>query len=140
MKAAMKAGEKEKLEVIRAIKSALLLEATSGNGEINEEGEIALLQKLSKQRKEAAKIYIEQNREDLAQVESFQAEVIATYLPEMMGEEEVRTVVQNTIKSSGASGPSDMGKVMGPVMGQLKGKAEGSLISSVVKEELGKLG
>jgi len=139
IKAAMLAKEKEKLNALRAIKSALLLEATSGNGDITAEKEVTILQKLYKQRKDAAAIYIEQKREDLAHDEVFQADVIKTYLPEMMSEEAVKTVVQSVIAKVGASGPSDMGKVMGPTMGQLKGKAEGSIISKVVKEELAKL-
>ena len=97
------------------------------------------MQKLVKQRKDAATIYEEQGRKDMAEVEVFQAEVISSYLPEMMGEDEVRKVVQDKIAASGASGPQDMGKVMGPIMGQLKGKADGKLISQLVKEELGKL-
>lgn len=139
IKAAMLAKDKEKLEALRAIKSALIVEATSGNGAVTEEKESQILQKLFKQRNDAAKIYVEQNREDLASVEQSQAKVIEAYLPEMMGEDDVRAIVQSVIEKSGAAGPGDMGKVMGPTMGQLKGKADGALISSIVKEELGKL-
>ena len=141
IKAAMLAREKDKLEALRAIKSALLLEATKegAGGEISTEAEAKIVQKLYKQRMDALAIYKEQNRADLAEVEEQQAEVIKAYLPEQMSEEEVRKVVQETISNSGASGPSDMGKVMGPVMGKLKGKADGGMISSLVKEELGKL-
>ncbi len=139
IKDAMRAKEAGKLNALRAIKSALLLEATSGNGDITEEKEVAILQKLYKQRIDAAKIFIEQNREDLATDEQTQADVIKTYLPEMMSEDAVREVVAATISQLGATGPADMGKVMGPTMGKLKGKAEGALISKVVKEELGKL-
>lgn len=136
IKAAMLAKEKEKLNALRAIKAALLLEATSGKGEVSEEAELAILQKLYKQRNESYKIYIEQNREDLAAEEQFQADVIKEYLPEMMSEDAVREAVQTQIQKVGASGPGDMGKVMGPLMGQLKGKADGSMISAIVKEEL----
>lgn len=138
IKAAMLAKEKEKLNALRAIKAALLLEATSGKGEVSEDAELAILQKLYKQRNESYKIYIEQNREDLASEEQFQADVIKAYLPEMMSEEAVREAVQAQIQKVGASGPGDMGKVMGPLMGQLKGKADGSMISAIVKEELNK--
>lgn len=138
IKAAMLAKEREKLNALRAIKAALLLEATSGKGEVSEEAELAILQKLYKQRNESYKIYIEQNREDLAAEEQFQADVIREYLPEMMSEEAVREAVQAQIQKVGASGPGDMGKVMGPLMGQLKGKADGSMISAIVKEELNK--
>ena len=141
IKKAMLAREKDKLEALRAIKSALLLEATKeGAGdEISEEIESRIVQKLYKQRMDALTIYKEQGRVDLAEVEEQQAEVIKAYLPAQMGEEEVIKIVQETISSMGVSGPSDMGKVMGAVMGKLKGKADGSLISSTVKSELGKL-
>ena len=137
IKQAMLAKEKDKLAALRAVKSALLLEATKGgDGEVSAEAEISIIQKLHKQRSDAAKIYIEQNRQDLADDELFQAGVLEAYLPEQMSEDEIREVVKATIAQVGASAPSDMGKVMGPVMGKLKGKADGSIISKVVKEEL----
>jgi len=137
IKAAMLAREKEKLEALRAVKAALLLEGTKdGSGEVSEEVALSIVQKLVKQRKDASTIFKEQGREDLAKDEDFQIGVLSVYLPEQMGEEEVRKIVQETITQSGASGPQDMGKVMGPVMGKLKGKADGALISQLVKEEL----
>lgn len=136
IKAAMIAKEKDKLEALRAIKSALLLEATKGEGEVTEEAEISILQRLLKQRRESAQVYKEQGREDLADPEEFQAGIIEAYMPEQMSEEEVRAEVKKAIEQTGASGPSDMGKVMGPVMGKLKGKADGKMISQIVKEEL----
>lgn len=138
IKNAMKAREKDKLAALRAIKSALLLEATreGGDGSVSDEAGVKIVQKLYKQRRDAAKIYTEQGREDLAEEENFQADVIEAYLPEQMSEEEIRKVVQEVIAQVGANGPQDMGKVMGPAMGKLKGKADGSLISQVVKSEL----
>ncbi|MEX1001715.1 MAG: GatB/YqeY domain-containing protein [Crocinitomicaceae bacterium] len=136
IKIAMKAREKEKLDALRDIKSKLLLEATSGSGEITKETENKIVMKLHKQRTETYELYIKEGREDLAADEKFQAEVISAYLPEMMSEEEVRKVIQSKIQAVGASGPQDIGKVMGPVMGELKGKADGALISGIVKEEL----
>ena len=140
IKAAMLAKEKSKLEALRAIKSALLLEGTKegAGGEVSAEVEMAVVQKLYKQRMDSAQIYKDQGREDLEADEVAQAEVIKHYLPEQMSEDEIREVVQGVISASGASGPSDMGKVMGPTMGKLKGKADGSLISKIVKEELSK--
>ena len=135
IKKAMLAREKEKLEALRAVKSAIMLEATKdGSGEVSEEVALAIVQKLVKQRKDASGIFKEQGREDLASDEDFQIEVLSVYLPEQMGEEEVRKVVQDAIVQVGAAGPQDMGKVMGPVMGKLKGKADGKLISALVKE------
>ena len=138
IKEAMKAREQDKLAALRDIKSKLLLEATSGGGDITEEVENGIVMKLYKQRMETYDLYIEQGREDLAADEKFQAEVIAAYMPEMMSEDDVRKVVQAKIAAVGASGPQDMGKVMGPVMGELKGKADGKVISTIVKEELNK--
>ncbi len=135
IKKAMLAKEKAKLEALRAVKSAIMLEATKdGSGEVSEEVALAIVQKLVKQRKDASTIFKEQGRDDLAKDEDFQIEVLSVYLPAQMNEDEVRKVVQNTIAQVGASGPQDMGKVMGPVMGKLKGKADGKLISSLVKE------
>jgi len=140
IKQAMLAKDKERLNALRAIKSAILLIATEKAGsEVSDEDAVTAMQKLVKQRKDSAQIYQEQGREDMAKEELFQADVISEYLPEMMGEDEVRKAVQDKISAVGASGPSDMGKVMGPLMGQLKGKADGKLISQLVKEELGKL-
>ena len=138
IKKAMLAREKEKLEALRAVKSALLLAGTEKgvDGTVSAEAELKVLQKLVKQRKDAATIYTEQNRDDLAQPEIFQAEVISAYLPEQMGEEEVKAIIQQIIERTGASSPTDMGKVMGPAMGQLQGKADGKMISSLVKELL----
>lgn len=138
IKAAMLAKEKEKLEALRAVKSALLLAGTEkgASGEVSDEAAMKVLQKLVKQRKDAAAIYVDQGRTDLAEPETFQAEVISNYLPEMMSEDEVRKVIGEVIQQVGASSPGDMGKVMGPVMGKLSGKAEGKLISSLVKEML----
>jgi len=139
IKEAMKAREQDKLTALRDIKSKLLLEATSGSGkEISEETENKIVLKLYKQRMDTHKVYVEQGREDLAATEKFEAEIIAEYMPEMMGEEEIRKVVQDKIQAIGASGPQDIGKVMGPIMGQLNGKADGKVISEIVKEELNK--
>ena len=140
IKQAMLAKEKDKLATLRAIKSALLLALTKegASDEISEAESIKILQKLHKQRNEAAKIYNQQNRADLAAVEEKEADFISAYLPTMMDEEGVKEIVEQIILKVGANGPSDMGKVMGIVMGQLKGKAEGGLISRVVKDLLNK--
>ncbi|MEZ7901929.1 MAG: hypothetical protein ACI8RY_000343 [Urechidicola sp.] len=137
IKNAMKAREKEKLAALRAIKSALLLEASKdGSGEVSEEAEMKILQKLHKQRKDAAALYEEQNRPDLLEDEVFQAGVIEAYLPAQMSEEEIGEVVKSIIAKTGASSPADMGKVMGAAMGQLAGKADGKIISMLVKKYL----
>lgn len=139
IKEAMKAKDRDKLEALRAVKSAILnAETAKGGGEQNEQAEVALLQKLLKQRKDSANLYEEQGREDLAAQEKVQAEIISRYMPEQMSEDEIRKMVIEQIEKTGATGPESMGKVMGPLAGKLKGKADGSLISSIVKEELNK--
>lgn len=138
IKAAMKAKEKEKLSALRDIKSKLLVEATSGGGEVTQEKEMKIVMKLHKQRIETYELYKEQGRDDLAEDEKFQAEVIEAYLPKMMSEDEVRAAVKAQIEKSGASGLQDMGKVMGPLSKELAGKADGKMIASLVKEELNK--
>lgn len=137
IKAAMLAKEKEKLAALRAIKSALLLEATKdGSGEVSEDVANKILQKLHKQRVDAAQLYVEQNRQDLADDEVFQAGVIEEYLPKQMTEEEIMAEVKEAITSLGASSPADMGKVMGVLTKKLAGKADGKVISKLVREGL----
>ena len=137
IKEAMKAKDKEKLFALRAVKSALLLAATEkGNSEVSEDAEIKILQKLVKQRMDSAQIYKEQGREDMAQEELFQAEVIKQYLPEQLSEEEIRKIVSEIIGETGAESMKDMGKVMGVATKKMQGKADGKLISSIVKEML----
>lgn len=139
IKEAMKAKDRDTLEALRAVKSAILnAETAKGGGEQNDQAEVALLQKLLKQRKDSANLYEEQGREDLAAQEKTQAEIISRYMPEQMSEDEIRKMVIEQIEKTGATGPESMGKVMGPLAGKLKGKADGSLISSIVKEELNK--
>lgn len=137
IKSAMLAKEASKLEALRAIKSAILLLKTSAEG-LTDETEIKALQKMVKQHKETAELYISQNRSDLAEVELAQAAVIEVYLPKQMTEEEIKTEVAKIISSLGASSPADMGKVMGVASKQLAGKADGKLISAFVKELLSK--
>jgi len=137
IKAAMLAKEKEKLNALRAIKSALLLEATKGgDAGIDEETGIKILQKLHKQRMEAADIYRGQNREDLLAEEMLQAEVIATYLPKPLSPEELEAAVKEIVAQVGAAGPGDVGKVMGVASKQLAGKTDGKSISEMVKKVL----
>ncbi len=140
IKNAMLAKEKERLAVLRDIKSKLLLEATSGAGaEVADETAMKICVKLHKQRMETYDIYKSQGRDDLAADELFQAKVLEEYLPKMLSEDEIRVAVQATIGQTGASGNQDMGKVMGILSAQLAGKADGKIIASLVKEELGKL-
>lgn len=138
MKAAMKSKDTVALESLRAVKSALLLAQTEGpNKQISGEDEIKLLQKLVKQRKDSAAIYIQQGRQDLADPELAQAEVISRFLPKQLGTEEITRVVDRVISETGASGMQDMGRVMGAVSKELAGQADGKTISTIVKQRLG---
>lgn len=138
VKKAMLAKEKEKLEALRAVKSALLLQKTEkgGGNTIDEDAEIKILKRLVKQRKEAAELYVQQNRKDLAEVEETQAEIINSYLPEQLSEEDIRKVVKELIEKLGASSMKDMGKVMGAASKELAGKADNKLVSDIVKDLL----
>ncbi len=138
IKAAMIAKEKEKLAALRDIKSKLLLEATSGTGEVSEEVAMKIVMKLHKQRMETYDLYVKEGREDLAADEIFQAKVIEKYLPKMMSEEEIKVEVEAAIAQTGASGPQEMGKVMGVLTSKLAGKADGKIISTLVKAALAK--
>lgn len=137
IKQAMLAKEREKLDALRAIKSALMLEATKGgDSAVQDDVAIKLMTKLYKQRMDAADIYKEQGREDLLADELSQAEVIKAYLPEQMSEEAVEKVVRRIIEETGASSMADMGKVMGKATAELSGKADGKLISGLVRKIL----
>lgn len=136
IKAAMLARESDKLEALRAIKSGLLLLKTSSEG-TGEESETRALQKMVKQRRETAELYRTQGRVDLAEVETRQADWIQEYLPKQMSEDEIRAEVKKAIAETGASQPSEMGKVMGLLSKRLAGRADGKTISSLVKQELG---
>ncbi|OAV43305.1 GatB/YqeY domain-containing protein [Lewinella sp. 4G2] len=137
MKTAMKAKDKVSLRGIRAIKSAILLQKTDGSGkELDKDGEIALLQKLVKSRRDSLDIYTKQNREDLAATEREEIEVISRYLPEALSEEELGKLVDDVIAKTGASGMKDMGKVMGMANKAAAGRAEGKAIAAMVKTKL----
>ena len=139
IKTAMLQKDKPALEALRAIKSAILLEKTSKNatdGELNEAAEIALLQKLVKQRKEAAEIYKGQDRADLYEAEMFQAGIIEKYLPKQLSREEIEVEVKNIIAQVGATTAKDMGKVMGAATKHFAGRADNKIVSEIVKSLL----
>lgn len=137
LKTAMKAKDQAGLRGIRAIKSAILLYNTSGTGEaLNAEKEIALLQKLVKQRQDSLDIYVKQGREDLAVVEREEIEVIMRYLPKQLTEDELKTEIKVIMDRLGATSMKDMGKVMAEASAAFAGKADGKTISMVVKAML----
>lgn len=137
IKAAMLAKDHVTLDSLRAIKSAILIEKTSkSGGELNEATEMALLQRLVKQRREAADIFKSQNRTDLYDAEMAQAAVIEQFLPAQMSPAEVEAALREIIAQTGASSMKDMGKVMGMAAKQLAGKADNKAVSEMVKKLL----
>ena len=140
LKTAMLAKDEKALRSLRAIKAAILLAKTSegAGGELKEDDEIKMLQKLVKQRKDSLEIYEQQNRTDLAQKEKEEIEIIEKFLPKQLSADELRSEVAAIISEVGASSPADMGKVMGAATKKLAGKADGKTISALVKELLSK--
>ncbi|CAN5758848.1 GatB/YqeY domain-containing protein [soil metagenome] len=137
IKTAMLAKDAARLEALRAIKSAVLTLKTSAEG-LTEASAAKAMQKEVKKRRESAEIYIQQNRNDLADVEVFQANIIESYLPQQMNEADLRKGVQELIVELGASSPADMGKVMGAATKKYAGQADGKMVSTIVKELLSK--
>jgi len=140
LKTAMLAKDEKTVRSLRAIKAAIILAKTAegAGGEVKEEEEVKLLQKLVKQRKDSLEIFQQQNRTDLAQKEQEEIEVIEKFLPRQLSAEELKTIITGIITETGASSPADMGKVMGVATKQLAGKADGKAISTMVKELLAK--
>lgn len=140
LKTAMLAKDEAGLRSLRAIKAAIIVAKTAegAKGEITEDDEIKLLQKLVKSRKDSLEIFQQQNRPELAKKEEEEIAVIEKFLPKQMSAEEIKGVVAAIIAETGASSPADMGKVMGVATKQLAGKADGKTISALVKELLNK--
>ena len=138
LKTAMLAKDEKALRSLRAIKAAILLAKTSesSGGELKEDDEVKLLQKLVKQRKDSLEIFQQQNRTDLAQKEQEEIEIIEKFLPKQLSADELKSEVAAIISEVGASSPADMGKVMGAATKKLAGKADGKTISALVKELL----
>jgi uncharacterized protein YqeY len=140
MKDAMKAKNEAALRGLRAIKAAIIIAKTAegAGGELKEEDEAKLLQKLVKQRRDSIEIFQKQDRSDLAQKELEEIEVIEKFLPKQMSGEELKAALREILTQVGATSPGDMGKVMGVATKQFAGKADGKAISAAVKELLSK--
>jgi uncharacterized protein len=140
LKKAMLAKDKDELRALRGIKSLILLAETEKGGAegLSEETEVKLLTKAAKQRKDSAEMYIQQSRQDLADIELVELNVIERYLPKQLSDEELTSEIEKYIQQTGAQGPKDMGKVMGLATKELAGKAEGKRISETVKTLLNK--
>jgi uncharacterized protein len=140
LKAAMLARQKDRLESLRAIKTAFLLAKTeSGSHDLSNDQELKIIQKLVKQRRESADIFKAQNRMDLYQNEVNEASIIEAYLPKQMTETELIPILKAIMERTGAVSMKDMGKVMGAASKELAGKADSRMIADKVKELLGGL-
>ncbi len=140
MKDAMKSKNEGLLRGLRAIKAAIILAKTAegAGGQLKEEDEVKMLQKLVKQRKDSLEIFEKQGREDLSKKEIEEIEVIEQFLPKQLSQEELKEIIAGIIEKTGASSPADIGKVMGAATKELAGKADGKTISSIAKELLTK--
>lgn len=140
LKTAMLAKDEAALRSLRAIKAAIIIAKTAegAKGEISEEDETKLLQKLVKSRKDSLEIFQQQNRPELAKKEEEEIAVIEKFLPKQMSADEIKAALSKIITEVGAASPADMGKVMGVATKQLAGKADGKTISALVKELLAK--
>jgi len=134
---AMKAKDSDRLRTLRAIKSEILLEKTTGKDvQIDEAQEVRILQKMVKSRQESLEIYEKENRDDLAKKEKIEIEHLRKYLPEPLSEEEIKSQVKAIIDRVGASSMADMGKVMGMAQKEMGGKADGKTLAGIVKSIL----
>ena len=142
IKAAMKAKDKLRLETVRGIKKVILEKESEirakGREELKEDEEMAILMQLAKQRRDSIKQFTDAGREELAEKEAKELEILEEYLPAQLSDAEIEAAVDEAISKVGASGPRDMGKVMGPVMQKLKGQADGGKVQAMVKAKLAK--
>ena len=140
IKESIKQKDSVKLDTLRSIKSAILIEEKSSKlNELSDGDEIKILNRLYKQRKESYDIYKSKNREDLANIENLQASIIQEFLPKQLTSEEVEKIIDNIILKLNPQGIKDMGKVMGFATKELLGKADGKLISVIVKNKLNEM-
>jgi uncharacterized protein len=140
LKTAMLAKDEKSVRSLRAIKAAIIVAKTAegAHGELKEEDETKLLQKLVKQRKDSLEIFTQQNRAELAAKEQEEIDVIEKFLPKQLSAEELKEEISRIIAETGASSPAEMGKVIGAANKKLAGRADGKTISTVVKELLSK--
>ncbi len=136
MKEALKSKDKVRLSTIRMLQSLIKNAEIEKRGELTEEEVISLLMKYAKQRRESIELYEKGGRQDLVEKEKRELEIVESYLPKQMDEEEIRRLVKEAIEKTGASSPKDIGKVMQYLMPKVKGRADGSIVSKIVKESL----
>jgi uncharacterized protein YqeY len=138
MKTAMREGDAQRRDTLRMAIAAVQNAAKDKRDDLTDEETLAVLTKQVKTRRESIKAYTDAGRGDLASKEQDEIDVLEPYLPEQMGEDEIRALVAEAIESTGASSPKDMGRVMGALMPKVKGRADGKLVSGIVNAELAK--
>ena len=136
IKTAMKSRDKERLSVLRMIKSSLLNEEIAKGSELNSDEELTVLAREKKQRNESLEEFTKADRQDLVSKLENEIVIVDEYLPQQLSQEEVAALVKEAVQQTGASSMADMGKVMGALMPKVKGKADGNIVSSLVKSEL----
>ena len=140
IKTAMKAKDKVRLNTVRSIKKVIIEDESTVRGKgqdaLTEEQELAVLTRLTKQRKDAIAQYNNANRPDLAEKEAAELAIIDEYLPEQISDADIEAIIDGLIAKTGASSAKDMGKVMGPAMKELKGRADGGKVQAIVKSKL----
>lgn len=136
VKSAMKARDKEKLSVLRMLKSALQNEQIKKGMELNEEEELSVLSREMKQRRDSLTEFKNADRQDLVEKLENEIVIVESYMPKQLTEEELQSIVQEVIASVNATSTSDFGKVMGAIMPRVKGKADGNAVNRIVKEQL----
>ena len=139
LKMTMKAGEKDKTETLRTLRAQIKDARIKKGDDLETAEEEQVLMTAAKRRKESIEMFKEGNREDLVAKEQFQLDLIQTYLPEQMSEEEVEKIVNETVSSLNVSGMSELGRVMGALMPKVKGKADGKIVQQKVRDALSKL-
>jgi uncharacterized protein YqeY len=138
MKSAMRDGDAERRDTLRMAIAAVQNAAKDKRADLTDEEALVVLTRQVKTRRESIKAYTDAGRDDLAAREQAEIDVLQPYLPEQLGEDEVRTLVAEALAATGASSPKDMGRVMGALMPKVKGRADGKLVSEIVNEELAK--
>ena len=136
MKAAMKAGEKDRLKVIRLILAAIKQVEVDSRSELDEGAVLGVLEKMVKQRRDSVEQYTKGGREDLANIERDEIAILETYLPEQLGDDEIEAIIDSVIAETGAESIRDMGKVMGAIKGKVAGQADMGVVGGKVKAKL----
>ena len=134
---ALKAGDKQRTQALRLFTAALKKERIDAGATPDEAGEIVVLKRERKRRLEAAELYDNAGRDDLAAKERYEEEIVAGYLPEELADDALAAIVEQTIAELGAAAPKDMGRVMGAVMKKVAGRADGTLVNRLVRSRLG---